>query len=242
MWSKLQPRVSDERIQTLLGRADQRRHGATTGSNAKGAMRWAKDFFSGENTDDNNLDILREIHLDIWPEISASAGFSEAIVDHASLLFKDPGGVATGLHQDSAYWTGREASPSIFSVWIALEDMSKARGALMLCTPNEVRSSELSSFNTGTTLDHEMISDESDSGGFPLLINGALASQLKEFMEVIDLKKGESVAFDSFEPHMSAPNMTNTPRRAMKIAYADFRQRTDNSPYLIRTDVLERDH
>ena len=183
MWSKVKSRVTDEHIDTLLGRAES----VVMSANSKEAVQWGKDFFSGESSEENNLDLLRQIHLDIWPEISDTVGFSDAVIDHAALLIKGSGGAATRLHQDSAYWVGRETSPTIFSVWIALEDMSKEKGGLMLSAPNEVGVSDMSSFSTGSTLDHEMVADVSASGGFPLLIKSAIASQMEESMKVIDL-------------------------------------------------------
>ena len=59
---------------------------------------------------------------------------------------------------------------------------------------------------------------------------------MAESMGFISMSKGEVVAFDSFEPHMSGPNSAPNPRLAMKIAYAEGRQRTH---YLTRTDALE---
>ena len=55
-------------------------------------------------------------------------------------------------------------------------------------------------------------------------------------MGLVDLAKGEAVAFDSFEPHMSGSNVTLNPRLAMKIAYAEGKEKTR---YLTRTDSLE---
>ena len=55
-------------------------------------------------------------------------------------------------------------------------------------------------------------------------------------MKFISMAKGEAVAFDSFEPHMSGPNVTPTPRLAMKVAYAEGRERAG---YLTRVDTLE---
>ena len=147
---------------------------------------------------------------------------------------KAPGGAATGLHQDSAYWAGREATPTIFSVWIALEDMSAENGGLMLSAPNEVGVSDMSTFNTGSTLEHEQIEDP--PGGFPILITAPIASQLEDSMKLVSLAKGESVAFDSHEPHMSGPNLTETPRLAMKVAYAEGEHK---ARCLIRTRTLE---
>ena len=53
------------------------------------------------------------------------------------------------------------------------------------------------------------------------------------------MAKGEAIAFDSFEPHMTGANTTRTPRLAMKIAYAEGKENTQKTRYLMRTDALE---
>ena len=213
MWSRLTSRVSDEHINALLARVGE----LLLSTDTKAVNFEGKGFFTGE--EDNNFDVLRLIHLDVWPEISDSVGFDDPVIDHAILLIKQPGGAGTRLHQDSAYWVGREDSPTVFSVWIALEDVSPEKGGLLLSAPNQVGVSDMSTFNSGSTLEHEQVDDP--EGGFPLLITAPVASQLAETMEQVNLGKGEAVAFDSYEPHMSGPNLTKTPRLAMKIAYAD---------------------
>ena len=231
MWCRLTSRVSDENIDALLGRAD----GIVSSSGNKNSLHWVgKDFFVSELPEDNNFDLLRLFHLEIWPEISNMVAFDVPVIDHASLLIKGAGAARTALHQDRPYWIGKEASPTIFSVWIALEDMSEERGGLMLSRENQVGVSEMSSFNTGSILEHEEGTEP--AGGFPISIPHEIASRLAESMGLVDLAKGEAVAFDSFEPHMSGPNITPTPRLAMKIAYAEGRETTR---YLTRTDTLE---
>lgn len=111
--------------------------------------------------------------------------------------------------------------------------MSKERGGLMLSLDNQVGIGELSSFNTGSVLEHEEGAEP--AGGFPISIPSRIASRMTESMGFIALARGEAVAFDSFEPHMSGPNMTSTPRLAMKIAYAEGREKTH---YLTRTETL----
>lgn len=230
MWSKLESRVSDEHIDALLRRTGE----FVTTSDTKAVDFSGKDFFAGPMPQDNNFDLLRLIHLDIWPEISDIVGFDVPVIEHANLMIKNVGGAATRMHQDSAYWAGREIAASIFSVWIALEDMSAEKGGLKLSAPNQVGVSEMSTFNTGSTLEHERIDDP--AGGFPILLTAPIASELAETMELVDLAKGEAVAFDSYEPHMSGPNTTQAPRLAMKIAYAEGR---DKARYLTRTGELE---
>ena len=231
MWCRLTSRVSDENIDALLGRADV----LVSSSGNKESLHWVgKDFFVSELPEDNNFDLLRLFHQEIWPEISNMAAFDVPVIDHASLLIKGAGAARTALHQDRSYWIGKEASPTIFSVWIALEDMSEERGGLMLSRGNQVGVSEISSFNTGSILEHEEGAEP--AGGFPISIPDRIASRLAESMGLVDMARGEAVAFDSFEPHMSGPNVTPTPRLAMKIAYAEGK---DKTRYLTRTDTLE---
>ena len=191
-----------------------------------------KDFFVGKQPEGAHLDLLRLFHLEIWPEISNKVAFDVPVIDHASLLIKGARAARTAIHQDRPYWVRKEASPTIFSVWIALEDMSKERGGLMLSRENQVDVSEMSSFNTGTVLEHEQGAEP--AGGFPISIPDRTASRMA--MVFVGMAKGEAVAFDSFEPHMSGPNTTPNPRLAMKIAYAEGKGKTH---YLTRTDTLE---
>lgn len=229
MWCRLTSRVSDENIGALLGRAEE----VVSSSDDQETVRWAKDFFSSELPENNNLDLLRSFHLEIWPEISNAVAFDVPVVDHAILLIKGAGAAGTAMHQDRAYWVGRDPSPSIFSVWIALDDMSKENGGLMLSLENQVGVSDMSSFNTGSILEHE--ESALPAGGFPITITDQTASRMTESMGVIGMARGEAIAFDSFEPHMSGPNITPTPRLAMKIAYAEGKEKTK---YLTRTDAL----
>jgi hypothetical protein len=232
MWAKLTSRISDVAIASLLERTQD-----LIESNGKEAINWGKDFFTVDGTNPENIDLLKQIHCKIWPQISVN--FSDPVIDHAALLIKSPGGAPTRLHQDSAYWSGRESTPSIFSVWIALEDMSKEKGGLMLLQQNEVEMSCMSTFNSGSTYEHEQVQDVTVSGGFPLLIVEPIASQLEKTMVLIELKRGESVAFDSYEPHMAATNTTNTPRLAMKVAYADGAATNRTHRYMMQTSILE---
>lgn len=231
MWCRLTSRVSDENIDALLGRAEE----IVSSSDDKETLRWAaKDFFDGRLPEGDNLDLLRRFHLEIWPEISNVMALDVPVIDHASLLIKGAGAAGTAMHQDRAYWVGRDPSPSIFSVWIALNDMSKENGGLMLSLENQVGVSDMSLFNTGSILEHEECAVP--AGGFPITITDQAASRMTESMGVVSMARGEAVVFDSFEPHMSGPNITPSPRLAMKIAYAEGREK---AKYLTRTDALE---
>lgn len=231
MWCRLTSRISDENVDALLGRAG----ALVSSSDNNESVRWrGKEFFEDGLRAHSNFDLLRLFHREIWSEISSTVVFDVPVIDHASLLIKGAGAARTALHQDRPYWVGRDALPSIFSVWIALEEMSEEKGGLMVSLENEVGVSEMSSFNSGSILEHE--EGVEPEGGFPISIPDRTASRMVESMGFVGLVKGEAIAFDSFEPHMSGPNTTPTPRLAMKIAYAEGKEKTH---YLTRVDALE---
>ena len=101
MWSKLTSRVANKNADTLLGRADV----VISSFDNKESLNWdGKDFFHSKLQEDNNQDLLRLFHLDIWPEISDIVDFNVPVIDHASLLVKSAGAAGTTLHQDRPYW------------------------------------------------------------------------------------------------------------------------------------------
>ena len=230
MWAISEDILSDELINEILDRADY----LISSNDLEKHVFVDKDFFSNNGDEPRNLDILNNIHKAVWSKISESFPYNEPVVDHAVLLFKNPGGVETEWHQDRAYWATRDEDASIFSVWIALEDITEERGALNLVKSNEVSMSEIGNFNNGKLIDHELIEDK--KGGFPLLIKGELIPQIESDAKVVNLKRGSAVLFDSFEPHMSRENTSNTPRLAMKIAYSE---REDKDYYLITASDLK---
>ena len=230
MWSKLKPPVSHEKIDRMLDRAK----AVVANTDRTEIVESGKEFFGGEPAGTGNFDFLKQIHLDVWPAISNQFDFKMPVIDHSLLLIKKSGGAGTKMHQDRAYWLRREAVPSIFSVWIALDDIVEANGSLLLSRNNEVSPDDLSTFNTGQLLAHEEV-PESD-GIFPLLIPKKIASGLAESMQPIEMAKGDAIAFDSIEPHMSSANTAATPRLAMKIAYAEGEGKTH---FLTQVDELE---
>lgn len=215
MWSRLQSRLPGDAISTLVDRADH----IISAPDQQVFVQRGKDFFIGESGTDNR-DLLATIHGAVWPEISDLVSYTHPVVDHAILLIKGPGGSATNLHQDRPYWERRDPTPTIFSVWIALEAMTSEKGGLMLSRENEVPVAQMSRFNTGTKVDHEMLHKNLDDG-FPITIPDQVAEEMGIHMKLVNMAAGEAVAFDSFEPHMAAPNTSASPRLAMKIAYSE---------------------
>ena len=230
MWATSENILSSEIIENLLYRADY----LISSNEGDQHVFVDKDFFSNNGTKSRNLDVLNSIHQSVWPKISEQLAYKEPVIDHAVLLFKKPGGVETEWHQDRAYWAKRDEKASIISVWIALEDITEERGALNLVKGNEVDLSSISEFNNGSLLDHELVEDK--KGGFPLLIKSELIPEIESDVEIINLKRGSAVMFDSFEPHMSRENISNTPRLAMKIAYSE---REHKDYFLISASDLE---
>ncbi len=228
MWCKLKSAVSQATLNRLVARID------LQSQLPSDSETFVKTFFLDGQGGVANIDLLRDLHLELWPQMGDKVNFKAPAIDHASLLFKRAGAPGTGLHQDRPYWIGREETPSIFSVWIALEDISREKGCLKLLSGNELDASQMSNFHKGALIKHDHIPNA--TGGFPLLISGSDAQEIQRTMRFVELKKGECVAFDSFEPHMSTENQTVAPRLAMKIAYCEGGGKARN---LILVDKLE---
>jgi hypothetical protein len=228
MWCKLPKRVSEEHVDALVTRimkdeSTQRNDGL-----------FNKTFFSDNTPTQSNLDLLKLIHSDVWPQLSYGSTFELPVIDHATLLIKKRNSVEIGLHQDRVYWVNKEQTATLFSVWIALEDMTYEKGGIMLSEGTRTEIIDMNRFNMG--LLHEHIDVKTAPGGFPLVIANPLASRLKQSIRCIELKKGEAIAFDSFEPHMSGKNIHSSPRLAMKITYCEGKKRTK---YLIKIGQLK---
>ena len=220
MWSMLHTKVCNKNIDALMLRAET----IIDSPDSQEFVFAGKTFFKPQADKHNNLDLLKRIHLDLWPEIVQRTNFREPVIDHSYLLFKCPGGVETKMHQDRIYWKHKETEPSIISVWIALEDLTAVKGGLLLSRENEVTSRLWTSFNTAGLLNHEEPAKTSSSS-FTLLISQAIADKLAQSMEFIPLAKGQGLAFDSFEPHMSGANQTDEPRPVIKLACAEAQNR-----------------
>lgn len=230
MWCKIDQAISSESNELAL----QRIAAVTSRPDASKQVFANKSFFSNELPKNNNLDLLRLLHEEIWGKIAHLINFKNPVIDHASLLIKPPGSPETKLHQDRPYWVKREETPSIFSVWIALGDMTEENGGLLVSADNEVSLEGIVNFNSGTALPHIQINDP--IGGFPLIIEKDVACEFAPDMKFIPLKKGQAIAFDSFEPHKSGSNFSKHSRLAMKIAYADG---ANSKQWLIANNVLE---
>ena len=79
MWCKLNSRVSDANIDGLLSRAD----GVLKATDATEIAFSGKDFFGSDEAGNGNFDLLKQFHLDLWPEISDQVEFSIPVIDHS---------------------------------------------------------------------------------------------------------------------------------------------------------------
>ena len=227
MWCKLTKRISEEHVDALITRIME-----DECTSRKDGL-FNKTFFSNYTPTQSNIDLLKLIHSDVWPQLSYGPNFELPVIDHATLLIKKINSVETELHQDRVYWINKEQTATLFSVWIALEDMTYEKGGIMLSEGTRTEIVDMHRFNNG--LLHEHINVKTAPGGFPLVIANPLASRLKQSIRCVELKKGEAIAFDSFEPHMSGKNIQSSPRLAMKIAYCEGKKR---SKYLIKIRQL----
>lgn len=230
MWCELKTRISSANIDALLQRA--KSHLSTTDSTE--VVSSGKDFFGGDDAENNNFDLLQSFHREIWPELAHRTGFEQPVVDHCYLLVKNPGGEFTRLHQDRPYWVRKDPEPSILSVWIALDDISEHNGGLILSDENKVGIDELPSFNSGPMLEH--LPSNAESASFTLLIPEDTAAEMAKSMQPVTMAKGDAIVFDSFEPHMSSANNSDKPRLGMKIAYGEG---TGRQYYMMSVDELE---
>ena len=79
---------------------------------------------------------------------------------------------------------------------------------------------------------------ETSSSSFTLLISQTIAEKLSQSMEFIPMRKGQGLAFDSFEPHIFGTNQTDTPHLVITLAYAEAQNRKPPG-ILISLDGLE---
>ena len=112
MWCRLPSRISSSATDALLERAEN----LISASQKDTSITFGKDFFGGVNAENNNLDLLRQLHRDLWPDIAGLVRLKVPVVDDAILLIKGAGAPGTALHQNRAYWVSRDPIPTIFSV------------------------------------------------------------------------------------------------------------------------------
>lgn len=144
--------------------------------------------------------------------------YKNPVIDHVFVLSKSPGGNATPPHQDVTFWYQKEKTylpDSLITFWLPLIDVDKSNGALNLI-PND-RTNNIKELNTKKNDIKNFVRGTEDEGFNNKIIN---PSDLKE-LEVINLKKGEWIAFDAYSIHSSTGNFSTNNRIALKIVVAE---------------------
>ena len=124
------------------------------------------------------------------------------LMNEPALLFKEkinfklPGGSGFGAHQDAPAFTTFGHNYHI-TMLIAVDDSNVENGCLEMSNPVPV---------------YETLTQEAD---------GTIARDLESQMQWTPLptQAGDVVFFDSYIPHRSKPNTSQTPRRALYITY-----------------------
>lgn len=139
--------------------------------------------------------------------------FKNHVVDHAYVLIKSPSSKKTPFHQDIPFWTGKEIyDPVTFvTIWFALEDIKKNKGALILERSKEV--SELNLLNTNNRI-YEHIHTQTNNG-FDYIIPEDLIEKNK--FKIYSVPKNSCVIFDAYSIHASTKNNSGDYRKSFKI-------------------------
>ena len=71
----------------------------------------------------------------------------------------------------------------------------------MFSEETRVALDDMNRFNSGSLYEH--IEVKTAPGRFPLVTADPIATRLKQSIHCLELKRGEAIALDSFEPHVS---------------------------------------
>lgn len=188
-----------------------------------------KDFGTSKNKDIvyasfknfGTRKVIRKIFTD--KKIQAlfkNKGFKLPFIEHAKVLAKAEGGPDTPWHQDSDFWKDRDPKKSMFTIWIALTKVTKENGCLVVPKGNVTES-----------LPHELVRDgkERELKNSQYFMDGPTS--------YCELEPGDALLFSSTLPHCALPNITKSPRIALKIVFQDYELR-DKSKHLDLTSVM----
>ena len=120
-----------------------------------------------------------------------------------SLLLKAPGvGSAKGMHQDSPYWPIEPMD--LCSCWFALDDATLDNGCMRVIPGAHQR----------CALPHIKVTDDFvvEEGYYD-----------RDEMVTVPMKAGSGLFFHSLLPHYTAPNTSNSWRRAIALSYMSAR-------------------
>lgn len=210
MWFRVPTAITDSAIDAVLLKSgaiadtQEDRHFVAAG----------KTFFR------DHQKLLLGVHREVAQALDLSKFVPRHAINHSFLLYKSGPGPATRCHQDRPYWLDIEPDCTMFTVWVALEDVTENMGALTLNPANEVDlETFFSGYKSGTLLDHR--DDQYGGGGFSITLPDDVAAQFAADFVPQPMKRGDIVVFDAFEPHASTDNAADTTRLAMKLVYGD---------------------
>lgn len=126
----------------------------------------------------------------------------EALMGEPAVLYKEkinfklPGGAGFSAHQDAPAFTTFGHSYHV-TVMISVDPATKENGCL------------------------EVVDGFGNAGLLPQAPDGTLdpAWSARQTWKPIEMQPGDVLLFDSYVPHRSGPNRTDTPRRALYITY-----------------------
>lgn len=210
MWFRIENALSDQVIDTVLAKS-----GAIAQTQEdRHFVKAGKTFFN------DNPKLLLSIHEEVAQAMNLAAHAPGLAINHSFLLYKSGPGPATRCHQDRPYWLDIEPSCTMFTVWLALGDVTQTMGSLTLNPDTEVDAATFfAGYREGEMLEH--VDDQYGGGGFTITLPDAVADTLAKDLRAQPMKRGDLVVFDAFEPHASTANDEATTRLAMKIVYGD---------------------
>lgn len=210
MWFRIENALSDRMIESVLSK-----------SGAIARMQEDRHFVkAGKTFFNDNPRLLLSIHEEVSKALGLADHAPALAINHGFLLYKSGPGPATRCHQDRPYWLDIEPSCTMFTVWLALGDVSETMGSLTLNPDTEVHPTTFfAGYRRGELLEH--VDDQYGGGGFTITLPEDVARTLEKGLRPQPMKRGDLVVFDAFEPHASTANDEATTRLAMKIVYGD---------------------
>ena len=125
---------------------------------------------------------------------------------HDQALYKVPGGTGTEPHQDLSYWPMLE--PNAGTIWLALDDVTLAHGALHFIPRSHLYEDIFS---------HDNIIENSLEGKTNLV---AKAKEITKREPVyFDLEPGDATFHHSLTVHYTGANTTDKTRKGMSVIY-----------------------
>jgi ectoine hydroxylase-related dioxygenase (phytanoyl-CoA dioxygenase family) len=159
--------------------------------------------------DDRYRAVAMDARLAGWARQALGASQVRLLEDNALTKDARTGG-ALKWHQDYSYWP--LAQPNAVTIWIALDEVSRANGAVQMATGSHHLGERLPrAFGTGATYFKERR---------PSTVR-VITQPADEGLEVdtIEMKAGEASLHHALTWHASGENITDRPRRASVFRY-----------------------